>query len=160
MTLLPASFGAQRREPELPSFAMEEAEKHRLVPEEAHADTASPTPPLNVEMPGNIANSDIPEGSERSTLGAKNLNRLSIGNDGLIYWDNKLLEVKRRMTMSRGQVVGMTLLGIAAVIVAVSASIHGAVITHDWMCRTQQTTIYCPPAAAPPAPPARVDIPT
>jgi hypothetical protein len=140
---------------------MEEAEKHETVPKEAHADAASHAPPLRIEKPASSANSDTLEQSDRSTLGAKNLNRLSIGSDGLIYWDNKLLEVKRRMTMSRGQVVGMTLLGIAAVIVAVSASIHGAVGAHDWMCRTQQTTIYCPPAAPPPpAPPARVDIPT
>jgi hypothetical protein len=158
MTLLPATFGAQRREPELPSFAMEEAEKYEAAREDAHTDMAGSAPPLNIEKSGSVANSDTPEGSDRIPLGAKNSNRLSIGNDGLIYWDNKLLEVKRRMTMSRGQAVGMTLVGIAAVIVAVSAAVHGAVITHDWMCRTQQTTIYCPPAS-PPAPPAPVDIP-
>ena len=60
------------------------------------------------------------------------LSRLSIDRDGRLYWDGKPVEVRRRISMSRAQVVGASIVAAFVVIGAIGAAIQGAVAARDW----------------------------
>ena len=45
-------------------------------------------------------------GRDVRPVGAMDLTRLSIDNDGRLYWDGKPVEVRRRLMMSRAQILG------------------------------------------------------
>ncbi|HEY5962925.1 MAG TPA: hypothetical protein VIU42_02795, partial [Xanthobacteraceae bacterium] len=59
-------------------------------------------------------------------LAAADLTRLSIDNDGRLYWDGKPVEVRRRIQMSRAQVVGASVVAAFIVIGAVGAAVQGS----------------------------------
>ncbi len=92
---------------------------------------------------------------------AMDLRRLSIDNDGRLYWDGKPVEVRRRIMMSRRQVVAASVLGAFVAVGAIGAAIQGTAVAHDWACRFGWTTSYCPEADPKSAPAVltRPDIP-
>jgi hypothetical protein len=99
-----------------------------------------------------------PEKSGRNVhpLATADLSRLSIDNDGRLYWDGKPVEVRRRLQMSRAQAVGASIVSVFIVIGAIGAAIQGSLALRDWGCRMGWTTSYC---GIPAAPPRRPDIP-
>jgi len=99
-----------------------------------------------------------PEKSGRNVhpLATADLSRLSIDNDGRLYWDGKPVEVRRRIQMSRTQAVGAGVVSVFIVIGAIGAAIQGSVALRDWSCRLGWTTSYC---GIPAVPPRRPDIP-
>jgi hypothetical protein len=90
-------------------------------------------------------------------LAAADLTRLSIDNDGRLYWDGKPVEVRRRIQMSRAQVVGASVVAAFIVIGAVGAAVQGSLAVRDWACRLGWTTSYC--TLPGPAAPRPIDIP-
>ena len=120
MTLLPANFGAQRRDG---SSGQE-------------ADSGS-----------------------RGAVGLKDLNRISVGTDGRLYWDEKPVLIKRRLVLSGWQTVGVWLVGLAAIVIAFSGGISAAITAHDWMCGAKWVANYCPVPPPPPGPPVRIELP-
>jgi hypothetical protein len=92
------------------------------------------------------------------TIGISDLSRLSIDNDGRLYWDGKPVEVQRRILMSRRQILAASLIGAFVMIGALGAAVHASAAALDWACRMGWTTQYCPPPPdlGPPPPP---DIP-
>jgi hypothetical protein len=99
-----------------------------------------------------------PEKSSRNVhpLATADLSRLSIDNDGRLYWDGKPVEVRRRIQMSRAQAVGASIVSAFIVIGAIGAAVQGSLALRDWGCRMGWTTSYC---SIPAAPPRRPDIP-
>ena len=99
-----------------------------------------------------------PEKSSRNIhpLATADLSRLSIDNDGRLYWDGKPVEVRRRIQMSRAQAVGASIVSVFIVIGAIGAAVQGSLALRDWGCRMGWTTSYC---SIPAAPPRRPDIP-
>ena len=93
------------------------------------------------------------------TIGITDLSRLSIDNDGRLYWDGKPVEVRRRIMMSRPQIVGAGIVAVFVVIGAIGAAVHGSAAALDWACRLGWTTAYCPQSEPAPAPPQFPDIP-
>jgi hypothetical protein len=93
------------------------------------------------------------------TIGITDLSRLSIDNDGRLYWDGKPVEVRRRIMMSRPQIVGATFVAVFVVIGAIGAAVHGSAAALDWACRLGWATTYCPLPEPAPAPPQAPDIP-
>jgi hypothetical protein len=90
-------------------------------------------------------------------IGISDLGRLSIDNDGRLYWDGKPVEVRRRIMMSRAQVIGASVIGAFVVIGALGAAIQASAAARDWACRLGWTTTYCAvhelkPAAPPDIP--------
>jgi len=71
------------------------------------------------------------------------LTRLSIDNDGRLYWDGKPVEVRRSILMSRAQVIGASVIGAFVVIGAIAAVIQGSIAARDWACRLGWTQSYC-----------------
>ncbi len=55
------------------------------------------------------------------------LSRLSIDHDGRLYWDGKPVETHHRLSMSRRQIVGASLVAAFVAIGAIGAAIQGAV---------------------------------
>jgi hypothetical protein len=79
------------------------------------------------------------------------LSRLSIDNDGRLYWDGKPVEVRRRVHMSRAQIAGATAIGLLVLIAATGAAIQAAATAHLWGCRMGWIATHCSaPATAPP----------
>jgi hypothetical protein len=98
-------------------------------------------------------------GREQHAIEISDLSRLSIDKQGRLYWDGKPVEVRRRILMSRPQVVAASIVAVFVVIGAVGAAIHGSTAALDWACRLGWTKSYCTlPDAVPPAPP-QFDIP-
>jgi hypothetical protein len=112
-----------------------------LVPPEK----AETEQPLTMEEPL-AAEERPPQGRNVHTIGIHDLTRLSIDNDGRLYWDGKPVEVSRRILMSRKQVLGATVIAVFVVIGALGAAIQGAAAARDWACRLGWTTQYCAPS--------------
>ena len=165
MSLLPALFKARTRpddtapktEPAGDSPQADapprEAEDNvfELVPPEKIQETyreAQPKPHPEPEKKG---------GRNVHSLAAADLTRLSIDNDGRLYWDGKPVEVRRRIQMSRAQVVGASVVAAFIVIGAVGAAVQGSLALRDWTCRLGWTTSYC--TLPGPAAPRPIDIP-
>jgi hypothetical protein len=135
MTLLPANFGAQR----LGSEAASDAERDSELRAEVRVPMA---------------------GASQST--GNDLTRLSVGNDGRLLWDGTPVVVRRRLQLSLWQKLGAIVVGLAALIIAISGGVHAAITAHDWMCGAKWVTNYCPAPPGPPKPPApppRSDLP-
>ena len=129
-----------------------------LIP--PRAETIEPEPAHEPEPEPAPAPSPPPANDTRDVraVGAMDLSRLSIDNDGRLYWDGKPVEVRRRIMMSRAQIVGALFIGLFVVIGGIGAAIHGSATAHEWACRLGWITSYCAGPAAPPMPP-RADIP-
>jgi hypothetical protein len=99
-----------------------------------------------------------PEKTSRNIhpLATADLSRLSIDNDGRLYWDGKPVEVRRRIQMSRTQAVVASVVSVFIVIGAIGAAVQGSLALRDWSCRLGWTTSYC---SLPDATPRRPDIP-
>jgi hypothetical protein len=160
---LPRYFGARRRDDDADS-----------VPEPAgdardagsHDDIFDLVPPRSSDAEEAAASNDepevktespppIPAASGRSVhaIMPTDLRRLSIDNDGRLYWDGKPVEVRRRIQMSRRQVVAASIIGLFVIVGAVGAAIQGSAAALDWACRLGLTTAYCTlPEANPPHP--------
>jgi hypothetical protein len=92
---------------------------------------------------------------------ASDLSRLSVGEDGRLYWDDKPVVIRRRLLLTGWQTFAAILVSLAALIIAASGAIHVAISAHDWMCGAKWISTYCPsptpPAKPPPSP--RPDLP-
>ena len=98
-------------------------------------------------------------GRDVRPVGAMDLTRLSIDNDGRLYWDGKPVEVRRRLMMSRAQILGTSLLALFIVIGAIGAAIQGSTAAHEWACKLGWVSRHCNAPAPAARPPVRSDIP-
>ena len=75
-----------------------------------------------------------PQGRNRHPVDMTDLSRLSIDRDGRLYWDGKPVETHHRLSMSRRQIVGASLVAALVAIGAIGAAIQGAAAARDWAC--------------------------
>src|SRR5215207_2404930 len=88
-----------------------------LPPKPAEAAVPDPEPPQpELQQPG-------PQGRNVHPVEMTDLSRLSIDQDGRLYWDGKPVEVRRRISMSRAQVVGASIVAAFVVIGALASAI-------------------------------------
>lgn len=97
--------------------------------------------------------------SERTVVGTNELQRLSVGGDGRLFWDDKPVVVRRRLALTAWQKVGAVIIGAAVLTIALSALVRASIAMHDWMCSAKWVTSYCPGAAPPPPPPKPPPLP-
>lgn len=86
-----------------------------------------------------------PQGRNVHPVDMTDLSRLSIDHDGRLYWDGKPVEVRRRISMSRAQVVGASIVAAFVVIGAVASAIQGAVAARELACRFGWSASACTP---------------
>ena len=84
-----------------------------------------------------------PQGRNRHPVDMTDLSRLSIDRDGRLYWDGKPVETHHRLSMSRRQIVGASLIAAFVAIGAIGAAIQGASAARDWACRLGWTASAC-----------------
>ncbi len=163
MSLFPAYFGARKRADEDPAPATEPDNESRadifnLIPPRATDKYERPDKPEKSATPEKIETPEKVEGRNVHAVSAMDLTRLSIDSDGRLYWDGKPVEVRRRLMMSRGQVVGASVIAFFILIAAIGSAIQATATLSDWACRTGLSSQCESPAPAAPARP-RVDIP-
>ena len=163
MSLFPAYFGARKRvnEDSAPATEPESENESRadifnLIPPRASEKYERPA---KAAVPEKIETLDKPDGHNVHAVNAMDLTRLSIDNDGRLYWDGKPVEVRRRLTMSRGQMLGSALVALFILVAAIGSAIQGAAALSDWACRSGWASNCADPAPPAPKPPARVEIP-
>jgi hypothetical protein len=138
MNLLRTSLSARKRKPDLDSLAedgdpTDSRPVFELVP---------PSPAPEAEAAPEDGKSAKP-GRNVHPIGAGDLHRLSIDNDGRLYWDGKPVEIRRRILLSRAQVVGTSLIAAFVVIGALGAAIQASAAARDWACRLGWTSSTC-----------------
>jgi len=84
-----------------------------------------------------------PQGRNRHPVDMTDLSRLSIDRDGRLYWDGKPVETHHRLSMSRKQIVGASLIAALVAIGAIGAAIQGAAAARDWACRLGWSASAC-----------------
>jgi hypothetical protein len=84
-----------------------------------------------------------PQGRNRHPVDMTDLSRLSIDRDGRLYWDGKPVETHHRLSMSRRQIVGASLIAALVAIGAIGAAIQGASAARDWACRLGWSASAC-----------------
>jgi len=84
-----------------------------------------------------------PQGRNVHPVDMTDLSRLSIDRDGRLYWDGKPVEVRRRISMSRAQVVGASIVAAFVVIGALASAIQGAVAARELACRFGWSASAC-----------------
>jgi hypothetical protein len=75
-----------------------------------------------------------PQGRNRHPVDMTDLSRLSIDRGGRLYWDGKPVETHHRLSMSRRQIVGASLVAAFVAIGAIGAAIQGAAAARGWAC--------------------------
>jgi hypothetical protein len=162
MNFLPTYLSARKRKPDLdsPADAEDRTDSRpvfELVPpidEPANDDDAA-TEALLFDTPTREA--APPAGRNVHPINAEDLRRLSIDNDGRLYWDGKPVEVRRSIQMSRNQVAGASVIAAFVIMGALGAIVQGSLAACDWACRLNWTSNYCGVPAKQPPPPR--DIP-
>ena len=160
MSLLPAYFGARKRAgndqaPPAEPDDQTRADIFNLIPPRASEKYERPEKPEHVDAPEKI------EGRNVHAVNTMDLTRLSIDNDGRLYWDGKPVEVRRRLAMSRGQVIGTSLIALFIVVGGLGSAIQATAVVHDWACRNGWASNCAAPLAptTAPRPLPRLDIP-
>ena len=161
MSLFPAYFGARKRPDEEPAPTSEPEDESRadvfnLIPPRASDKYERPK---GLETPSKAEVIEPPakaEGRNIHPATAMDLTRLSIDNDGRLYWDGKPVEVQRRLMMSRQQVVGAGIIAFFIVVAAIGSAIQATATLSNWACRTGLSQCDAPAA---PAPKPRPEIP-
>ena len=167
MSLLPALFKVRNRlddaaSPPKPAGDSRETDS---PPRATEDNVFELVPPEKIHEAYRVAQSEAapePETPARKgrnihPLATADLSRLSIDDDGRLYWDGKPVEVRRRIEMSQAQVIGASVVAAFVALGALGAVIQGSLALRDWGCRLGWTTSYCGPPAS--ARPPRLDIP-
>jgi hypothetical protein len=167
MSLLPALFKVRKRlddaaSPRKPAGDSRETDS---PPRATEDNVFELVPPEKIHEAYRVAQSEAaPEaeaparkGRNIHPLATADLSRLSIDDDGRLYWDGKPVEVRRRIEMSQAQVIGASVVAAFVALGALGAVIQGSLALRDWGCRLGWTTSYCGPPAS--ARPPRLDIP-
>lgn len=161
MKLFPAYFGVRKREDDDSAPALEPESESRadifnLIPPRA-ADKYERT--QNAEQAEAVDAPEQVEGRNVHAVNTMDLTRLSIDNDGRLYWDGKPVEVRRRLMMSRAQVVGASVIAFFVVVGAIGSVLQATATVHEWSCRIGLASSCAAPTPPTPEPPPRVDIP-
>jgi len=143
MVLLPANDGARRRGTEFPSGDQTDRLAEFLAAAPASARWSKRSRNAKIDW-----NEDVDQ-----PIAAMDLSRISLDNNGRLFWDGKPVVVRRRLALSGWQKFAAWVITLAIIVIALSASVFAAIGAHNWMCGAKWTSSYCP--APPPAPAPR-----
>jgi hypothetical protein len=102
-----------------------------------------PPQPAEAAAPDAEPQEPEPQGRNVHPVDMTDLSRLSIDRDGRLYWDGKPVEVRRRISLSRAQVVGASIVAAFVVIGAIASAIQGAVAARELACRFGWSASAC-----------------
>jgi hypothetical protein len=137
-----------------PSMHGDDESIFELVPPQPAAEPVPPLPPPAEDKPYKPS----PSGRSVHPIGITDLSRMAVDTEGRLYWDDRPVEVRRRILMSRPQIIAASIVSAFLIVGAIGAAIQGWAAALDLACRFGMATTHCPlPHTAPP--PARPDIP-
>ncbi|MEA3025092.1 MAG: hypothetical protein QOF91_377 [Alphaproteobacteria bacterium] len=84
-----------------------------------------------------------PQSRDVHMVDMTDLSRLSIDRDGRLYWDGKPVEIRRRISMSRAQVIGASIVAAFVAIGAIGSAIQGAAAARELACRLGWSVSSC-----------------
>jgi hypothetical protein len=146
MSLLPAFINARLRNAD--SAPQKETSSDSHSPDSQASDTDDnifdllPPKPEQTAAPESGPESE-PQGRNVHPVDMTDLSRLSIDRDGRLYWDGKPVEVRRRISMSRAQVIGASIVAGFVVIGAIASAIQGAVAARELACQLGWSASSC-----------------
>jgi hypothetical protein len=146
MSLLPAFINARLRSTD---SAPQTETKSDSPPPDSHASDLDdnvfdllPPKPAEAAAP-EPSPEPKPQGRNVHPVDMTDLSRLSIDHDGRLYWDGKPVEVRRRISMSRAQVVSASIVAAFVLIGAIASAIQGAVAARELACRLGWSASAC-----------------
>ena len=84
-----------------------------------------------------------PVGSNTHPVDMTDLSRLSIDQEGRLYWDGNPVVTHQRLSMSRAQIVGASVIAVFVVIGAIGAALQGSVAARELACRFGWSASAC-----------------
>ena len=160
MSLLPAFINARLRSADSSPQTETSSDSHPPHPQASDSDDnifdLLPPKPVETAAPEPRPEPE-PQGRNVHPVDMTDLSRLSIDRDGRLYWDGKPVEVRRRIAMSRAQVIGASIIAGFVVIGAIASAIQGAVAARELACRLGWSASACIVPGAQPK--AHSDIP-
>lgn len=78
------------------------------------------------------------------TITIDRLDLLGYDDANHLYWDGKRIEVSRRLTLSKWQLIGAFVVGFFAIVGAVGSFGQGWAAYNDWACRVNWIAVACP----------------
>jgi hypothetical protein len=155
MSLFPAFISARKRNNDT-APRTERAPDSRL-PDSDDGDADDNIFDLLPPKPAAVLPEPAPQGRDTRPAEMTDLSRLSIDSDGRLYWDGKPVETHHRLSMTRAQVIGASVVAIFVVIGAIASAIQGAAAARELACRLGWSAGACALPASQPR--TRFDIP-
>lgn len=84
-----------------------------------------------------------PEGVR--AIGIGEMDRLGVGPNDALYWDGRMVEVRKTITLTKVQRTWAAVLAIAGLLAALGAVVQGATAGHTWACDARLLTKWCKP---------------
>jgi hypothetical protein len=142
MSLLPAFVNARLRKAD--SAPQTETSSDSPPPDSPASDSDDNIfdllPPESTET---AAPEPKPQGKNRHPVDMTDLSRLSIDRDGRLYWDGKPVETHHRLSMSRAQIIGASIVTGFVVIGAIASAIQGTVAARELACQLGWSASAC-----------------
>ncbi|ACK82020.1 MAG: hypothetical protein ACAH20_19905 [Methylobacteriaceae bacterium] len=73
------------------------------------------------------------------------LGLMGVSGEGLLHWDGRPVEVRRRLDLSKGERFFAILVGAFTIAGSIGAAAQGWAAGHQWMCQAQVVSKWCPP---------------
>lgn len=85
---------------------------------------------------------DWPRGVTPITIGAMDL--FGLDEEERLYYDGKMVEVRRRLDLSRGEKWFAGVVGFFTILGGVGAVAQGWAAAHQWSCQIEAVSWHCP----------------
>lgn len=78
-------------------------------------------------------------------ISADGLDLIGVDGAGMLYWDGKPVEVRRRLDLSGWEKAFAIVVGFFTILGGVGAVAQGWAAAHQWSCQIEATDWHCPP---------------
>lgn len=89
---------------------------------------------------------DTPTGwpEEVRPISVEGMGLMGVDGQGMLYWDGKPVEVRRRLDLSRGERWFAVAVGFFTILGGAGAVAQGWAAAHQWSCQIEATAWHCP----------------
>jgi hypothetical protein len=70
---------------------------------------------------------------------------MGLDEQGMLYWDGKPVEVRRRLDLSKWEKAFAVIVGFFTILGGVGAVAQGWAAAHQWSCQIETVDWHCPP---------------
>ena len=114
----------------------------------AQSDTPEGFAPVDWEHKRKVGKSNVPgaPGWPKGVhpISLEGLALIGVDDAGLLYWDGRPVEVRRRLDLSRGEKWFAVVVGFFTILGGVGAVAQGWAAAHQWSCQIEAVNWHCP----------------